>query len=145
MQMKQHNLWHSTDVTNTRTFLQRTTRLRMLPTMPRQEVTTVATPEIQNISLWGNIYSRRMLQWWSAHHVQLLVILLETFRRGIVHCHQTFFSIQFVNYFRSWASIFILQYFNIRLSPEAVKGLWRIYLFVFLKISQELILITFLD
>ena len=54
MQMKQHNLWHSTDVTNTRTFLQRTTRLRMLPTMPRQEVTTVATPEIQNISLWGN-------------------------------------------------------------------------------------------
>ena len=38
-----------------RTFLQRTTRLRMLPTMPRHEVSTVATPEIQNIRLWGNI------------------------------------------------------------------------------------------
>ena len=63
MQMKQHNLWHSTDVTNTRTFLQRTTRLRMLPTMPRQEVTTVATPEIQNISLcaWQFNCSRRIL------------------------------------------------------------------------------------
>ena len=102
---------------------------RRSPPWPRRRSRTSASGEY--------IYSGRMLQWWSAHHVQLLVILLETFRRGIVHCHQTFFSIQFVNYFRSWASIFILQYFNIRLSPEAVKGLWRIYLFVFLEIVRS--------
>ena len=109
MQMKQHNLWHSVDVTNLSAENNEAEDVAHYAETRGDHRGHARDPEHE--ALWKYNCSRRMMWWQSAHHVQLLVILLETFRWGIVHCHEIFFSIQFVvvNYIRARASIFILQ------------------------------------